>query len=391
MSGTGRASAVVVGAGIGGLATAIALDRAGIPVRVLERADELREIGASLGIQSNAVHALAGLGCRDAILDAGEPIDVCEGFGLGSGKLLMTWRQDELGRRLGAPSVMLRRSDLQKILADRIPPGSLSLSSEVSAVHGHDAAAAEVELAGGERVLGTVVVGADGIRSRIRESVVENAVVRSAGYRVWRSITPFSHPDFPPRTMRQYFGRGRTFSMWQLSGGSVSWSASAAGTAADDERLPQLRRLFRQAPPVVRELLDAADERSVITAETIDLRPLPTWVRGRVVLIGDAAHATTQVTGQGAAQAIEDALALGDCLKGLAGQEHSGEVQRRLRAFEARRRPRTARVTREARLLGRVFHLRGPAGSWVRDTAFRLRPQSSWSKQMERRLSTEAK
>ncbi|MFD8494686.1 FAD-dependent monooxygenase [Amycolatopsis sp. NPDC059657] len=385
-----REPIAVIGGGIGGLAAAIALHQAGLPVRVFERADELREIGASLGVQSNAVRTLNRLGCGEDILAAGEPIDICEGFGLSSGRLLMRWRQDKVGERLGAPSVMVRRTDLQQVLLNRLPPDVLTLSAEVSAVHGGDGDRPEIELATGERVPVPVVVGADGVRSKVRGFVHPAAAVRPAGYRVWRSITPFQHEDYPARTMRQYLGRGRTFSMWHLRDGSVSWSASLAGAPplGRDGQLPLLRELFRDAPPVVHALLGDASEQEVIITDSVDLRPLPGWTRGRVTLLGDAAHATTQVTGQGAAQAIEDAVVLGRCLAGLTGEASTEEITTRLLSYQEARLARTTKVIKEARLLGTVFHWRSTAGCWLRDTAFRLRPADSWTRQMERRLST---
>jgi 2-polyprenyl-6-methoxyphenol hydroxylase-like FAD-dependent oxidoreductase len=392
---TSKGKVVIIGGGIGGLAAARALSMAGFTSEVYERATELHEIGASLGIQCNAVKALAVLDLAEAILARGEPIEEVEAFPLGHGRRLMSWSQGDIGRRLGAPSVMVHRSDLQDVLLSAVDSNAVHLGAQFVG-YAEDEAGVTARFADGRTARGDLLVGADGIRSTVRRQVCPRARVRYGGYTVWRAITPFSHPDFPPNTMRQYLGPGRTFSIWQLADKHVSWSASAwvpeAGQDRPGTRKDIVRSWFAGSQPVITELIEATPEQDMLRTDTADVVPFKGWRSRRVILLGDAAHATTQTTGQGAGQAIEDAVVLARTLAALAGGSTGpalgdpAALGDALGTYERTRRTRTASITREAYLLGRLFHVRNTALARLRDASFRLRPPSAWERQMQRRL-----
>ncbi|MFE5482307.1 FAD-dependent monooxygenase [Streptomyces sp. NPDC056527] len=371
-------AATIVGGGIGGLAAAVALHRRGWRVEVLERAPEFTEIGAGISLWPNALHALDVLGLAEHVRALGA-VEAGGGVRDRQGRWLSRTDNAELTRRFGHPLVVLHRADLLRALTEALPADSLRSGSEVYAVR-EDGQDLVVDHRGGES-RPDLVVGADGLRSVVRRTLwPEAAGPRYAGYTAWRMITePLAEP---PAEGAAIWGRGERFGYTALPGGRMYCFATASlpaggATGSSDSEYAELGRRFGSWPDPVPALLAAVPADAVLRHDLYDLPPLPSFASGRVALLGDAAHAMTPNLGQGACQALEDAVTLAHCLDG------APDVSAALRSYDRLRRPRTRAITRRSARLGAVGQLSWAPAVLLRDTAARLMPTRATLRSMK--------
>ena len=338
--------AVVIGAGIGGLTAAAALQRTGWSVTVLERAERLEPVGSGIALAPNAQRALDLLGVGDAVRARA----AFQGEGalrLPSGRRLARVDSTAAERRFGGPVVVMHRAELVGLLAGLLPAAAVRTGAAARLVDpgdpGDAARPARVAVSGGEPagVEAELVVAADGLRSAVRTALFPgHPGPVYAGFTSWRMVVPAPAEPYQPH---ETWGRGTLWGTVPLTGGRVYCYATAAvppgGRAADDERA-ELRRIFGAWHHPVPALIDAADPAAVLRHDVHALAaPLPAFHHGRVALLGDAAHAMTPNLGQGGCQAIEDAVVLA----------HHLAAGRDLAAYTAERLPRTTDVLRRSR------------------------------------------
>ncbi|PWR13237.1 FAD-dependent oxidoreductase [Micromonospora acroterricola] len=373
--------AVVVGAGIGGLSAAVALRRQGWRVTVLERAAELREVGAGLTLMANALRGLDALGLGAAVR-RGEHAEAPGGIRDRRGRWLSRVDGAEMTRQLGTTALGVHRATLHRILREALPASSLRTGAEVEHVEpGPDRA--EVRYRGPDgtrRLTADLVVGADGLRSRLRAQLwPEIPAPVYAGSTAWRAAIAF--PDPVPAAIT--WGPAAEFGMVPIGAGQLYWYAALTappGEHAPDE-LAAVRERFGTWHAPIPELLAATPPGVVLRNDIHHLAtPLPSYVRGRVALLGDAAHPMTPNLGQGAGQAIEDAVVLGAVC--AAGAEGLPAV---LAAYDRQRRPRSQAVARASFRAGRYGQqLRNPLAVTVRNAALRLTPARATLRGMAR-------
>lgn len=348
---------VVVGGGIGGLAAAVALHRRGRQVVVLERAEEFTEIGAGLSLWPNAMRALAELGLADRVRAIGA-VETGGGVRDQAGRWLSRTDNAEIERQHGWPLVVVHRADLVRTLAEALPPESLLPNSETYAVR-QDSDGATVEHKGGE-LRADLVVAADGLNSRLRRQWWPSAKgPRHTGCTAWRAITS------PVPGLRAegsvMWGRGERIGFTVLPGDRYYLFGAATRPEGSD-----LHRRFADWPDPIPALLTATRAEDVLRHDIYDMPPLPTYVCGRVVLLGDAAHPMNPILGQGACQALEDAVTLAKCLE--------EDVDAALARYDRLRRPRTQMIVRRSARLGAVSQWSWPPAALARDLGARLTP-----------------
>jgi len=355
--------AIIIGVGIAGLASALALTRNGWRVEVFERAPEFTEVGAGLSLWPNALRALDALGVGDAVRGRAV-LQGQVGIRDAAGRWLSRTDTAELERRYGL-TAMIHRADLLAVLRAAVPGRVLHPGTTVSAVRPDGT----VVHTGGER-RADLVVGADGLHSVTRRSVwPRGPAARYAGYTSWRLVIP----PVPVTETSESWGRGERFGYAPLSDGRVYCYATAnAPEGASDAGLPELRRRFGRWHDPIPALLDAADPGAVIHHDLYDLPPLTTYTCGNVVLAGDAAHAMTPNLGQGACQALEDAVVLGNVIATGDG----------LAAYDRQRRRRTQMIARRSRQIGAAAQWASPVAVNLRDTALRLLPAASFARSL---------
>jgi 2-polyprenyl-6-methoxyphenol hydroxylase-like FAD-dependent oxidoreductase len=338
-------------------------------VVVLEQAAEMREVGAGMLLWPNAMRVLQGLEVGAAVEEAGAvaphlALRSARGTPLGA---------DLAGRaaaRFRAPRVMVHRGLLQAILLAALDQDVLRLGVRCVGVD-QEARGVTVRLADGGTEHGDLVVGADGLHSRVRAVLVGDGPPRYSGYTAWRGIVPLDRSLADRLHPGESWGRGCLFGVARLGGNQAYWWASAragegpGGSPAEEKAT--VERCFAVWHDPIPELIDATLEQAIVRSGQYDRPPLRSWSTGRVGLLGDAAHPMLASLGQGACQAIEDAAALGDAVG--AGADATAALQ----AYGARRAPHAAAVVRRSRRLARLAHLRHPLAVAVRDASLHLR------------------
>jgi 2-polyprenyl-6-methoxyphenol hydroxylase-like FAD-dependent oxidoreductase len=360
--------AVVVGGGIGGLAAAVALARRGWQVEVLEQAAELTVVGAGLSLWPNALRALDRLGLGEVVRQRAL-LGLRGGIQDTSGRWLA--RTDtELERRFGE-AAMVHRAELVEVLRAAAATVSLRTGVTVSAAHPDGTVLHSKGSSSGD-----LVVGADGIRSVVRRSLWPRASTpRYVGYSAWRMLT---RPMAVGEAVETW-GRGERFGYAPLSDGRVYCFAVAnAVEGVAHGGLAELRQRFGHWHDPIPALLDAVDEDDLLYHDIYELPPLSSYVSGRVALLGDAAHAMTPDLGQGACQALEDAVVLGECLD--LDRLTPKEIEHALTAYDGARRPRAQMVARRSRRVGAVAQWSARPAVALRNTALRLMPRSVFAR-----------
>ncbi len=366
MDGAVTPHALIVGAGIGGLAAALALQRAGQRVTVLESAAELGDVGAGLSITPNASLALAALGLAPALENIGSIPRAGAVRHYQSGATLVALHQDASRERYGAPLYHVHRADLHRVLADAVRERDAHCIRTNSTVVAYDATADQVSvtLADGSHVRGDWLVGCDGIRSTIRTRMRGPERAHFTGFVAWRGVVdtvriaeslcdpPLCMTVGPRRLVMRYLLRRGT----QLNIVAVArrdaWTEEGWSVAAErDELLTE----FADFEPHTRDLLAAIPAERCFKWGLFDRDPLPVWSMHLCTLLGDAAHPMPPFTGQGAVMALEDAVVLG---RAAAASPHPSEACRR---YEAARRPRVDAVLAMSRARANLYFADDPA------------------------------
>jgi 2-polyprenyl-6-methoxyphenol hydroxylase-like FAD-dependent oxidoreductase len=367
-------SAVVVGGGIGGLSAAVGLERAGWRITLLERAEAFRPVGAGLGIAPNGVRALDWLGLGDRVRGYGLAQGAA-GIRAASGRWLLREDVDEIRRRFGEAGYLLHRADVHAMLTETLHDTDVRTGHQATEVDARTGTVTFRDPAGREgNVAGDLVVAADGADSTLRVRLFpDHPGLRYAGYLAWRGVVPAeaaaglelgSGPT-------ESWGRGRRFGVVPLRDGRVYWYAALSappGSHTEDD-IRAVADRFRDWHEPIPALLAATPAEALLRHDIQWLRtPLPRYVLGRAVLLGDAAHAMTPDLGQGACLALEDAVTLA----GLAARP--ADLGTVTEDYDRARRVRTQRATRMSALTGRVTQWRNPMAVRLRDGLARRVP-----------------
>ncbi|NUR87016.1 MAG: FAD-dependent oxidoreductase [Nonomuraea sp.] len=349
---------LVVGGGIGGLAAAFTQARAGHAVRLVERSQEFGEVGAGLQLGPNATRLLAEWGLLDRVIAAGVlPRRLVFRDAVSAEELSHLDLGAEFQSRYGGPYVVVHRSDLHRILLEACETAGVELIRG-RAVERVDTAGsrATATCSDGEAYEADVVIGADGLQSALRGQIVTDQPLDS-GFVAHRGTCPL--PDgFNTDEVVAWFGPDCHFVQYALRGGELLNQVAVfrGDRTLDTAYATCCAEIGKALPYLWRDR----------NWPMLDREPVPTWVRGRLVLLGDAAHPMLQYLAQGACQALEDAHALA---------APGGDWDATLAAYQEVRGPRTARVQSTARLWGDIWHVDG-VGRVLRNELFQRRDLS---------------
>jgi salicylate hydroxylase len=367
-----RPRALVIGAGIGGMAAAIALRRAGLDVSLFEQTIAQREVGAGIQISPNASRLLGRYGFGDAMARvAVRPSAIVfrrwqDGRVLGREEL-----GDPIESQYGAPYYHFHRADLINLLAEAFGRRNIELGRRLVDIE-QDESGVTAYFQDGASERGDLLIGADGIHSRTRERLFGEERPRFSGLIAYRGLAPaerVAHLSLP-LDVTNWVGPGGHFVHYYVSGGRflnfIAVSEEAAWTReqwSDRGSIFDAVRNYEGWHPQIATILTAVDE--TFKWALFDRNPLPEWTRGRVALLGDACHPMLPFMAQGAAQAIEDGATLAACLKNTAF-----DVPAAFQAYVALRKPRTTMLQERSQALSTSFHLHDGPRQYERDQTY---------------------
>jgi 2-polyprenyl-6-methoxyphenol hydroxylase-like FAD-dependent oxidoreductase len=350
----------IIGGGIGGVATAVALEQAGIHATVYERAPELREVGAGVILWPNATRVLRELGVLGRVVARSGSSD---NFLVrsSSGKTLMDLALGDFE----VPALCTRRADLLAALVASLPPDRIRLGHELTHLEliPGDQSDSKVRLrfamsapSRGEAqaieqcIEHDAVIGADGLRSRVRAELFGLSEPTYRGYTVWRGIANYNGSAL--RGSSETWGSGKRFGIWNTGQDRFTWYAavnvSKNHADAPAGRKQELLDAFAGWHDPIPALIRATDESAIFKNGAFDRAPLRRWTRGPITLLGDAAHPCTPNLGQGCCMALEDALVLAKCISG------APSIASAFERYESLRRPRTTHLQRRSRMMGQI-------------------------------------
>lgn len=365
---------ILIGAGIGGLSAAIALRAVGMETVVYESKPEIRFQGAGLGIGANAVMALHALGLGDAVLSFGKRMKEVR-FVTERGSLLRRVLTEAEGRTNAPDHVIVHRGDLLQLLLHAIGADGRVVTGKTCIHVEQHKNGVKVGFDDGTTDEGDLLVAADGIRSAVRAAILPDVRPRYAGYTCWRAVVQADDAlRYDPELFMEALGAAGRFGIAPMTGRSIYWFACVNAPAGDPAMnavtAADLARRFAAYPEPVPQLLAASRDIRLLHHDIEYIPPLARFSYGRIVLLGDAAHATTPNLAQGAGQALEDAVVLAARLK------HAADWRDALVAYDKDRVRRTERITRLSGRIGRVLQLKGRLPVALRNRLLPLLPQA---------------
>lgn len=377
---SGFPEVIIIGGGIGGLAVANALTQAGMSWEIHERSPRIGLGGTGLTLWPNALRALGRLGLDQGVQTLADPLELGE---------IYDWRQRPLKsipltpvrERSGLPLLCLRRVDLYAELLRPLDPARIHTGSRCIGYR-REAEGASLTFEDGTMRSAPLVVAADGVRSFLRDAMIGASPLRYVGWMTWRGVAKLSPGSFPKGRYREFFGRGSRFGVFWIRDDYVYWYGTLNSAVHDKPAIHPAHKAealahFADWPPLAHAVIGATDPEDLVRTGVYDTLPLPRWTDGALTLLGDAAHPMTPDLGQGACQAIEDALALAQCLK--AGPD----LTKALETYQAIGLARTTPLVARSRKIGKMRQWQTPVTATLRNTIMRLMPQGAILKLFE--------
>ena len=366
----------IIGGGITGLTTAIALAEKGIKSTVYEQTSELREVGAGIWLQPNAMTILKQLGLKDEIQKSGFEINKME---IGNSKLIpfKTIKKETVEDLNGNRTIAIHRGRLQKLLYEKaIKVCNVKLDCAYISHKFHDGEYVIKFKHGVEKA--DIILGADGINSKVRQQIFPDSKLRDAKQVCWRGISDFTLPkDFYSKGQENW-GQNIRFGFSQISPKKVYWFAvlKTKNEISDGNKKQDLIERFSKFNSLVKEIITNTPEKAIHKGILADLKPIPKWYDGHILLLGDAGHATTPNMGQGACQGIEDAFFISELLN-----KHTTPLSA-FQEFEKIRRKKVNYIVNASWKLGQAAH--NPLGRSFIISLMKLTPEKIMSKQMKK-------
>jgi 2-polyprenyl-6-methoxyphenol hydroxylase-like FAD-dependent oxidoreductase len=370
----------IVGGGIGGLTLAIAMQRKGFQVTVYESTPKFKLLGAGLGLAANAVKAFLEIGIADEVLSVGKVMKMFR-IADDSGKTIAETNSDEMSRRFGTVNnFTIHRADLHRVLLNQLEPETVVLDKNCVDVH-QDVNGVAFHFTDGTKAYADYLIACDGIHSPIRRKLLPESSPRYAGYTCWRAVIDKVPTDFDFNHASESWGVGCRFGIVPLSGNRIYWYACINATQNDPVmrsfRIPELLTYFSGFHSPVSEILKLTRSEDLLWGDILDLKPIARFAFDKIVLMGDAAHATTPNMGQGACLAIEDSAVLANCI------EDYETVDEAFKQFEQKRIKRTTKIVNGSWALGKAAQLENPLLISLRNAAVRLTPSSVAERQVK--------
>lgn len=365
---------IIIGGGIAGLTTAIALEQIGYETAVYESSPQLSVAGAGIWMATNAMQVFHRLGLADEVSAQGVSLDRIE---VADHKMKSIQATEQLlfvdTYGYGVTSIL--RSRLRDILVSHYGK-AIHCGKKLQKVE-EEGDVVKAFFEDGTSVIGDLLIGADGIHSAVRQQLVPSARLRYAGQTCWRGVAPISLAAPFEKACVETWGKNYRFGLSVISDQEVYWFAVAKapeGQRDKGNRKAKLTKMYADFGDPIPDIIAATPETQIIRNDINDLKPILKWYQGRVCLIGDAAHATTPNMGQGGGQAVEDAWFLSQILK------EEPQPENAFKRFQDKRRKKVDQVVRTSWQIGKVAHI--SFGQGLRNFLLRKAPKALAEKQM---------
>lgn len=370
----------ILGSGIGGLTTAIALQQKGIRTRLFEQAHEIKQIGTGIGLGNNAMQVFAKLGLKDAIEAKGNAISQVN---VTDKQLNPLTRSDlrPFEAKYNAKNMVIHRGDLQHILLDYLMAHTdsdmLYLNHKLKHVSQKpDSTGYQLHFDNGTVIDSKYLLGADGIHSQVRQSLFKGAKLRASNQVCWRGVLDYELPEQYQSELNEAWGKGDRFGFVKMSANRVYWYALKTTKDATKFDVNELSQYFSHYHALVQDIIKSTKVEDIHTSMISDLHPMSQWHTGNACLLGDAAHATTPNLGQGACQAIEDAYVLAEYLAKY-------DAPTAFKKFQSTRMKKAHNVVKTSWAIGQISHWQNPFVVGVRNWIMRLTPDSAGMRQFD--------
>ncbi len=342
----------IIGAGIGGLTTALAFEKKGISYQIFEKAPELNEVGAGIWLAPNALQVLESLEVLDEVIASGNSIDRIT-IGKSDLSPLSDSSQDFIKTKFGYTTIAIHRAALQKILFDKIPNEKIFLNKGFQSFEELDSEKIVITFNDNSTIETDFLIGADGINSKVRNQLFPESNTRYSGQTCWRGVVDIKLDEKYAHRGYELWGNQIRFGISEIAKDKVYWFAvvlaeqnSKVDTSLVKEKL---LNLFSDFDPLILRLISETEVNQILKNDINDLKPLAKWHKNNVCIIGDAGHATTPNMGQGGAQAIEDAHYLSNLIV-----DNSGENIFEL--FQQKRQKKVSLVVNQSWITGKMAH-----------------------------------
>lgn len=371
----------IIGSGIGGLTAAIALEKKGFYPKIYEQAKTLKTVGAGIILASNAMQVYKRLGLEEELKSHGIPL---QAMNITNDKLQVLSKVDltYFKDKYNIESIAIHRGKLQQVLLNNLKSTELMLDHKLHNIRKNDSGC-QLDFENGKSVNSRVVIGADGIHSKVRTTLFPESEIRSMKQVCWRGVTKFELPSNYRNQLNEAWGIGDRFAFVQFSPNHIYWYAVKSYQESKDEfSEDHLSKYFRKYPSIVQEIIKATPANLLHTSVMQDLKPIKKWYNDFSCLIGDAAHATTPNMGQGACQSIEDAYILADCLSNR-NDTNAFKTYQNLRMAKAHQ------VVTQSWQIGKISHWTSSVGIALRNTMLKIMPDKLTQMQLEKLFELE--
>jgi 2-polyprenyl-6-methoxyphenol hydroxylase-like FAD-dependent oxidoreductase len=369
----------IVGGGIGGLTLAVALQKLNVTVRLYENTPILKPVGAGLGLAGNAIKALQEIGIDKHIIERGNILDRLEIVDQ-NGKVLSIANPSAVAPPSMIHNFAIHRADLHAALLSLFDSSSLFLNKRcidfVQHQHG-----VELSFEDGSTTNADYVIAADGIHSLFRKRLLTTSQPRYAGYTCWRAVIPQGSRFNKNHVGFETWGAGKRFGITPLTEDRLYWyaciNAETPASSLQHYTIEDLRHAFNNFHDPIPAVLYATQQRDLIWGDIFDIAPINTFVFKNIILLGDAAHATTPNMGQGACMAIEDAATLYNAFTKYGFEKKAFDI------YQQKRIARTTKIINQSRLIGNMAHITNPLAIRARNFLMRATPSSISNNQLK--------
>lgn len=365
----------IIGAGIGGLTTAIALEQKGFKIRIFEQAEKIKPVGAGIILANNAMQVFDKLGLKKILTENGNPVSAIK-ITNSNLEVISEINLTQFEQKYNVKNIAIHRGSLQQILFEQLKTTEIYLGHKLNKVVKNEGGHM-LHFENGKKIQSTTIIGSDGLHSKVRTNLFPHQPIRFANQLCWRGIANHNLPTELKNELNEAWGKNERFGFVQIAENKVYWYAlKTYKNAQHKQEINEIEKSFANVNSTINNLITATPKEQINLAEISDFKPTKNWYQENVCLIGDAAHAATPNMGQGACQAIEDAYILSECL----GKHKTNEA---FETFRNLRLKKAHSVVKTSWTLGKVAHLSNPVLVALRNQMLRMTPKSISTKQSQ--------